>query len=84
MLAPMLSVRWALPALLLLTLRGCVAYEYEHEFWLDVDGSGTVYVTGRPSLWTARPSPYAVSELLRLLRSNSWKRKASRSRCWKY
>ena len=22
-------------------LRGCVAYEYEHEFWLRVDGSGT-------------------------------------------
>ena len=35
-----------------LSLRGCVKYEYEHEFWLDVDGSGTVYVTGRPSLWT--------------------------------
>lgn len=34
-------------------LRGCLTYEYEHEFWLRVDGSGTVYVTGRPSLWTA-------------------------------
>ena len=34
-----------------LSLRGCVKYEYEHEFWLDTDGSGTVYVTGRPSLW---------------------------------
>jgi hypothetical protein len=44
----------ALAALLLaLSLRGCVAYEYEHEFWLDTDGSGTVYVTGRPSLWAA-------------------------------
>jgi hypothetical protein len=44
----------ALAALLLaISLRGCVAYEYEHEFWLDVDGSGTVYVTGRPSLWAA-------------------------------
>jgi hypothetical protein len=30
-----------------------VAYEYEHEFWLRVDGSGTVHVTGRPTLWTA-------------------------------
>jgi hypothetical protein len=32
-------------------LRGCVAYEYEHEFWLDVDGSGTVFVSGQPALW---------------------------------
>jgi hypothetical protein len=39
--------------LLAISLRGCVAYEYEHEFWLDTDGSGTVYVTGRPSLWAA-------------------------------
>ncbi len=44
----------ALAALLLaISLRGCITYEYEHEFWLDVDGSGTVYVTGRPSLWAA-------------------------------
>jgi hypothetical protein len=49
----MSSLRWALPALLLFTLRGCVAYEYEHEFWLHVDRSGTVYVTGRPDLWAA-------------------------------
>jgi len=34
-------------------LRGCLTYEYEHEFWLNVDGSGTVHVTGRPALWTA-------------------------------
>lgn len=34
-------------------LRSCVAYEYEHEFWIRVDGSGTVNVTGRPTLWTA-------------------------------
>jgi hypothetical protein len=33
--------------------QGCVRYEYEHEFWLHVDGSGTVYVTGRPALWAA-------------------------------
>lgn len=39
--------------LLALSLRGCIVYEYEHEFWLDVDGSGTVYVTGRPALWAA-------------------------------
>lgn len=34
-------------------LQGCLVYEYEHEFWLRVDGSGTVHVTGRPGLWTA-------------------------------
>ena len=39
--------------LLALSLRGCVAYEYEHEFWLRVDGSGSVNVTGRPELWSA-------------------------------
>jgi hypothetical protein len=31
----------------------CPTYEYEHEIWLRVDGSGTVNVTGRPALWTA-------------------------------
>jgi len=42
------------PALLLTAaVHGCVAYEYEHEFWIRVDGSGTVNVTGRPELWTA-------------------------------
>jgi hypothetical protein len=40
-------------AALALSLQGCVRYEYEHEFWLRVDGSGTVYVTGRPELWQA-------------------------------
>jgi hypothetical protein len=39
--------------LLTITLSGCLTYEYEHEFWLRVDGSGTVNVTGRPALWTA-------------------------------
>jgi len=34
-------------------LRGCASYEYEHEVWLRVDGSGSVNVTGRPALWTA-------------------------------
>lgn len=44
-----------LAAVLLLAsgLGGCVTYEYEHEFWLRVDGSGAVNVTGRPALWTA-------------------------------
>jgi hypothetical protein len=45
------------PPLVLLVLliagRGCVSYEFEHEFWLRVDGSGTVNVTGRPELWNA-------------------------------
>src|SRR5262245_54470522 len=42
-------------ALLLLAagMRACLTYEYEHEFWLGVDGSGTVNVTGRPALWAA-------------------------------
>jgi hypothetical protein len=30
-----------------------VTYEYEHEFRLRVDGSGSVSVTGRPALWAA-------------------------------
>jgi hypothetical protein len=45
--------RLAAAVLLAAGLRGCVAYEYEHEFWLKVDGSGSVYVTGRPELWRA-------------------------------
>ena len=44
--------RLAAAPLLLLSLGGCLTYEYEHEFWLDVDGSGTVNVTGRPALST--------------------------------
>jgi 8-oxo-dGTP pyrophosphatase MutT (NUDIX family) len=43
--------RLAAVVLLAAGLRGCVAYEYEHEFWMKVDGSGSVYVTGRPELW---------------------------------
>lgn len=39
--------------LLALSLQGCVSYEYEHEFWLAVDGSGSVTVTAPPSLWLA-------------------------------
>src|SRR5512143_836804 len=45
--------RVALALLLATALRGCINYEYEHEFWLRVDGSGTVNITGRPELWTA-------------------------------
>jgi hypothetical protein len=39
--------------LLLAGARGCQTYEFEHEFWLRVDGSGSVRVTGRPALWAA-------------------------------
>ncbi len=45
--------RLALLLLLAAPLRGCLVYEYEHEIWLRVDGSGTVNVPGRPALWTA-------------------------------
>jgi hypothetical protein len=53
--------RLAACILLAAGLRGCVAYEYEHEFWLRVDGSGTVNVTGRPELWTAFKGPDAAA-----------------------
>lgn len=46
-------LRLAAALLLATALRGCLTYEYEHEIWLQVDGSGTVHVTGRPGLWTA-------------------------------
>ena len=45
--------RLAVGLLLVMGLSGCLTYEYEHEFWLRVDGSGAVNVTGRPGLWTA-------------------------------
>ncbi len=45
--------RLLLGLLLSASLRGCVVYEYEHEFWLRVDGSGSVSVTGTPKLWVA-------------------------------
>lgn len=45
--------RLAAVLLLVTALRGCLTYEYEHEVWLKVDGSGAVNVTGRPALWTA-------------------------------
>jgi len=45
--------RLAAALLLAAFLSGCLKYEYEHEFWLRVDGSGAVNVTGRPALWTA-------------------------------
>ena len=45
--------RSVLALLLALSLRGCVVYEFEHEFWIRVDGSGSVNVTARPELWGA-------------------------------
>ncbi len=45
--------RLAAALLAAVSLRGCLTYEYEHEIWLQVNGSGTVNVTGRPALWTA-------------------------------
>jgi hypothetical protein len=45
--------RLALGLLLASGSSGCLTYEYEHEFWLRVDGSGAVNITGRPGLWTA-------------------------------
>lgn len=45
--------RLAAALLLVVTFRGCVRYEYEHEIWLKVDGSGSLRVTGRPALWAA-------------------------------
>ncbi len=45
--------RLAVAVLLVAALRGCIHHEYDHEFWLRVDGSGTVVVSGRPALWTA-------------------------------
>jgi hypothetical protein len=45
--------RLAAALLVATALRGCLTYEYEHEVWLQVNGSGSVNVTGRPALWTA-------------------------------
>src|SRR2546422_7104291 len=45
--------RLAAALLLAVGLSGCLKYEYEHECWLRVDGSGAVTVPGRPALWTA-------------------------------
>jgi hypothetical protein len=47
------GARLAATLLLAAGLHGCLTYEYEHEFWLRVDGSGTVNVTGRPAFFLA-------------------------------
>jgi hypothetical protein len=67
--------RGVLVLLLAASLRGCLTYEYEHEFWLRVDGSGTVTVTGRPELWSAfkgtpAGAPAAMAEARRLFESS--------------
>jgi hypothetical protein len=48
-----MAARLALALFLVAGLHSCIRYEYEHELWLDVDGSGRVNVTGRPDLWAA-------------------------------
>ena len=35
------------------SIRGCVTYEFEHEFWLNTDGSGSFVVTAPPWVWNA-------------------------------
>lgn len=35
------------------SLQGCVAYEFEHEFWLKTDGSGSFVVTAPPWVWNS-------------------------------
>jgi hypothetical protein len=45
--------RLAAVFLLATSLRACTTYEYEHEIWLRVDGSGSMRVTGRMPLWRA-------------------------------
>jgi hypothetical protein len=57
-----------------LSLHGCVAYEFEHEFWIRADGSGSVNVTARPELWAAMKGLRGLSSMdeegsLRALRS---------------
>ena len=51
--SPSVLPRLAAALLLATSLRGCATYEYEHEIWLRVDGSGSVRVTGRLPLWRA-------------------------------
>lgn len=35
------------------SLPACVTYEFEHEFWLNTDGSGSFAVTAPPWVWNA-------------------------------
>ena len=49
--------RLAAGLLLAFNLSGCLTYEYEHEFWLNVDGSGTVNVTTPDSSTNGSSTP---------------------------
>ena len=40
--SPGAGPRLAAALLLVTALRGCLTYEYEHEIWLQVNGSGTL------------------------------------------
>jgi hypothetical protein len=51
--SPSVLPRLAAALLLATSLGACVTYEYEHEIWLRVDGSGSLRVTGRLPLWRA-------------------------------
>lgn len=39
--------------LLAASLHSCVTYEFEHEFWLKTDGSGSFVVTAPPWVWNS-------------------------------
>jgi hypothetical protein len=75
--------RLAVFLLLAAGLRSCVAYEYEHEFWLEVDGSGTVFVTGQLALWGAfkgLPRPESEASVLRQAARDLFERSGLRVR----
>jgi hypothetical protein len=50
---PRVRAPWLVVLLAAGALRGCVAYEFEQEFWIRVDGTGSVNVTATPELWRA-------------------------------
>ena len=46
-------IRFLSILVLVASLRGCVTYEFEHEFWINPDGSGSFVVTAPPWVWNA-------------------------------
>ena len=46
-------IRYLSFVLLAASLRSCVVYEFDHEFWLNTDGSGSFVVTAPPWVWNA-------------------------------
>lgn len=46
-------IRFLSILILAASLRGCITYEFEHEFWVNTDGSGSLVVTAPPWLWNA-------------------------------